>query len=282
MARGYKTQCLECSGNNLWITPDNGMSYCYNCGYCERDTSKPQAKKERYHDIVAIRQLYTELTAYYHSNVDCARSYLHSRGLNDADITQYQIGYCPNSSHKLYLTEHSIAAGIVRKDGTPFLANRVTFPYWNSVYVTDIRGRTINPNEQLRYLSPFGGSFHRGADYPFAWSEDSSVLTEGELKAIAIRKAGFTAIGVPGITNIRPQSKYDIICFDSDKKPEHVQRAILRLVKYRKDLKIATIPLAQNEDKMGADDYIEKYGIEAFQRVLNAALSVKEWKELML
>jgi DNA primase len=108
------------------------------------------------------------------------------------------------------------------------------------------------------------------------------VVTEGEFKAIAIRKAGFNAIGVPGITNIRPKSNYSIICFDSDRKPEYVQRAILRLTKYQKDIKIATIPLAQNEDKMGADDYIEKYGVEAFKSVVNAALSVKQWKELML
>ena len=281
MARGYKDTCPGCSGKNLWITPDNGMSYCYNCGYCNFDSNTPQVKQERYHDVTAIRQLYTELTAYYHSNVDHVRKYLHNRGLTDEEINTYKIGYCPSGSHKIYQSEHAEAAGIVKHNGMAFLGDRVTFPYWNSIYVTDIRGRAVGDDER-RYLSPFGGSFHRGADYPFAWSNDSEVITEGEFKAIALRRAGFQAIGVPGITNIRPKSMYSIICFDSDTKKEHVQRAILRIAKYRKDIRIATIPLRKGEEKMGADDYIEKYGIEAMKLVLNAALSLKEWKEIML
>ena len=279
---GVKLQCPECNGNNYYYTAHNDMGHCFNCGYTSFG-DRPVIKQTRYEDITGIRQLYTALTEYYHSCIDdTARQYLHSRGLTDSDIQAYQLGYCPRSYTPLYNDDHAIAAGIVHKSGKPFLANRIIFPYWNSIYVTDMRGRSLDPHADIRYLSPFNGSFFRGADYPFLWSEDSVIVTEGELKAIAINKAGYAAIGAPGILSIRPKSNFDMICFDSDSNPNDVNRAILRIAKDKPDVKIITIPLASGERKMGADDYIEKYGVEAFRRLVSAALDVQTWKAIML
>lgn len=279
---GYKTTCPDCHGNNFYVTPHNGIGYCFNCSYTERDNTREHIPT-RYTDITGIRQLYTELAHYYHACVDDARDYLHSRGITDQDIETYNIGYCPSSAHKLYADDHAVAAGIVKRDGSPFLANRVIFPYLNSVYVTDLRGRSLDPNDEIRYLSPYNGSFYRGADYPFLWSDQPSILTEGEFKAIAMRKIGLRAIGVPGIRSIRPKSVFDMVCFDSEVNPKSradVHNAILRIARQYTNIKVITMP--QSDRKMGADDYIQEFGADSFHRLVRSALPIETWKHIFL
>lgn len=281
----YKTTCEQCNGHNFYITPANGMGYCFNCGYVTFSEERKALKQSRYEDVPAIRELYTALANDYHSAVEHIRGYLHARGLTDDEIQRHKIGYCPPGTHILYRDDHAIAAGVARRDGTAFLGDRVIFPYIANGAVTDLRGRALDKAVEPRYLSPYGGAFYRGADYPFLWKENSVVITEGEFKALAIQRAGFDAIGVPGILSIRPKSRFYVVCFDSDRNPKamaDVQRAILRIAKLYPSIKVATIPLTSSDDKMGADDYIDKYGVENFRRVINAALSVDTWKRLML
>jgi DNA primase len=281
---GYKITCEQCNGNNFYITPSNGMGYCFNCGYATFENTTRQ-DLVRYHDIPAIRELYTELASMYHSYVDHVRLYLNQRGVSDNEIETHKIGYCPSEPHILYKDELATAAGIAKRDGSAFLGGRVVFPYVVNGKVTDLRGRALDKSTEPRYLSPYGGAFYRGADYPFLWKESSFVITEGEFKALSIQRAGFNAIGVPGILSIRPKSRFDVVCFDSDRNPKSmadVQRAIIRIAKVNPFIKIATLPLGKSEDKMGADDYIDKYGTDAFTRILNAALPFDKWKRLML
>lgn len=281
----YKTTCEQCNGHNFYVTPSNGMGHCFNCGYTTFASGVQRPEVTRYHDIPAIRELYTELTQHYHACVDHVRPYLRERGLSDFEIEKYKIGYCPPGFHSLYNSDTAIAAGIAKKDGTSFLAGRVIFPYIVNDHVTDLRGRALDKSIEPRYLSPYGGAFYRGADYPYLWKENSIVVTEGEFKAMAIQRLGIDAIGVPGILSIRPKSRFYVVCFDSDRNPKSmadVQRAIIRLGRLNPTIRVVTMPLAPDEEKMGADDYIEKYGPEMFKRVINAALPVDKWKRLML
>lgn len=281
---GYKITCEQCSGHNFYVTPSNGMGYCFNCGYSTFDNTIKQ-DLVRYHNIPAIRELYTALAHEYHSAVDHVRAYLNNRGVTDAEIESCKIGYCPAGGNILYRSEHAVAAGVAKKDGTAFLADRVIFPYIVNNSVTDLRGRALDKLTEPRYLSPYGGAFYRGADYPFLWKESNVVITEGEFKALAIQRAGFDAIGVPGILSIRPKSRFYVVCFDSDRNPKamaDVQRAIIRIAKINPSVKIATLPLNRDESKMGADDYIEKHGVDLFTRIINASLPFDKWKRLML
>lgn len=281
----YKTTCSQCNGSNFYVTPANGMGYCFNCGYATFNDDNRAVSQTRYENVPALRALYTTLANYYHSCVDQVRGYLHNRGVSDIEIARYKIGYCPPGTNFMYHDAHSQAAGIARRDGTAFLAGRVIFPYFANGVVTDLRGRAIDSSVEPRYLSPYGGAFYRGADYPFLWKEGAVVITEGEFKALAIQRSGFDAIGVPGILSIRPKSRFHVVCFDSDSNPKSVsdvQRAILRIARLNPGVKIATLPLTSGESKMGADDYIDKYGAQAFRRVINAALPLDKWKRLML
>jgi DNA primase len=282
---GYKETCAQCNGHNFYVTPATGMCYCFNCGYTTFQDNYRNYQQIRYNDIPAIRSLYTELTELYHSYADHVRPYLLQRGVTDAEIEKYKLGYCPPGFHTLYNDDHAIAAGVAKKDGTAFLAGRVVFPYIFNNSVTDLRGRSLDKSIEPRYLSPYGGAFYRGADYPFLWKETNIVITEGELKALAIQRAGFDAIGVPGILSVRPKSRFYVVCFDSDRNPKSmadVQRAVIRIARVYPHIKIATLPLDASDDKMGADDFIDKHGVDAFQRVINAALPFDKWKRLML
>lgn len=281
----YKTTCDQCNGHNFYVTPSNGMGYCFNCGYATFSEERKSFSQSRYENIPAIRELYTALANNYHSAVEVVRKYLNDRGVTDDEIQRYKIGYCPPGTHLLYNDELAIHAGIARRDGTAFLGGRVIFPYYANGMVTDLRGRALDKSVEPRYLSPYGGAFYRGADYPFLWKENSVVITEGEFKALAIQRAGFDAIGVPGILSIRPKSRFYVVCFDSDRNPKSladVQRAILRIAKIHPSIKVATLPLQAGEEKMGADDFINKYGVESFRRVVNAALPIDTWKRMML
>lgn len=283
--KSYKTICNQCNGHNFYVTTSNGMGYCFNCGYTTFQNDYRNYQQVRYHDIPAIRAIYTELANEYHSRADHVRLYLNQRGVTDAEIQRHKIGYCPPGIHPLYKNEHAIPAGIAKRDFTAFLADRIIFPYFANSQVTDLRGRALDKVTEPRYLSPYGGAFYRGADYPFLWKENNIVVTEGEFKALAIQRSGFDAIGVPGILSVRPKSRFYVVCFDSDRNPKSmadVQRAIIRIARINPHIKVATLPLGSDDEKMGADDFIDKYGTEAFQRVINAALPFDKWKRLML
>lgn len=281
----YKTVCVRCNGHNFYVTEENGLKYCFNCGYIEREGEiKPPV---RYHDIVAIRQLYTELTCYYHSCLMPAHEQIMiARGITCDQINQHKIGYVPLDRHVLYQQEIALHAGITIDNKLPFLADRIVFPYFVENIVTDIRGRTII-NHPIKYLSCKGSGYYRGADYPYnyaALQNDIVVITEGEIKALASIQVGIPAIGLPGILSLRPQIKQSenqtfVVCFDSQRDMSDVYRAIHRIGERFNKVKVATLPL-QNE-KQDIDGYILQYGADAYRRVISRVLPFEIWKTLI-
>ena len=289
MSNNRKEVCPACGHKSYWITPERNLNaYCFVCGHTERN-SNPQPLK-RANDIHGIRQLYGELTSYYHSCLMLEhRNYLLNRGFTDETITAYRIGFVPNSDHILYRNEYAIDGGIVRSDGTPFLTGRLVFPYMVGSVVTDMRGRLFVGESEQKYLSPYGGSFYRGADYPFSYDNleyENIVLTEGEAKAIASNQAGIPTVSIPGILSLRPQLKQRdnqvfTVCFDNQLSNWFdVVRAIQRLAKKFQNLLVATLPLLGRQ-KMDIDDYIRDYGISAYKEVITRAIPYSSWLSLV-
>lgn len=277
-----KIQCIACGGNNFYVTPEKNITgYCFNCGYAEFNGTYKAV--ERFHDIPGLRQYYKELAWYYHSSMTAdARTYLHTRGITDAMIDAYSIGFCPNDTHILYQDDLAKHAGLINR-GKPFLADRVTFPYIVGSQVTDIRGRSLEPKTEYRYLSPKGSSYFRGADYPYLYEGESVLITEGEIKAIFAKEAGFTVHGIPGINAMRPKTSGMVVCFDSSNRPRSRQavfRAIVHLGAVFPYLKVVTLPLNGSERDIGIDDYILAYGVDSFKKLMQRALAFDTWKRL--
>ena len=285
--QAYKTECPQCHGGNFYITPENGKRYCFNCAYFESDgvfTAPHRAQ-----DINGIRQFYTEIADYYHSCLTPDHiSYLNRRGISDNSIEKFKLGFVPQSTHILYNDSVAVESGMVTEKRAPFLANRIVFPYYVNSTVTDFRGRFVGEHE-VKYLSPKGSSYYRGADYAFnhaALESQKVVITEGDPKAIVSEQLHVPTISIPGILSIRPQVKQRagqtfIACFDS--QIEHmydVIRAIQRLASMVESLLVATLPLC-GFDKMDIDTFILLKGAEAYKRVIDRALPYNTWVKLI-
>lgn len=279
-----KTQCPACGGSNFYITPQNSITgYCFNCGHTEFGKGGYKAV-ERFEDVKGLREFYKEIAEYYHTSLtEEARNYLHSRGINDRLIDQLRIGYCPSDAHVLYQDVYAKPSGLINQRGKPFLADRITFPYLVKNQVTDLRGRSLEKTTEYRYLSPKGSSYYRGADYPYLYEGEATLITEGEIKAIFAREAGFPTHGIPGINSMRPRTNGAITCFDSSRKPRSkaaVFRAIIHLARVFPSIKVCQLPLTGSEQDVGIDDYILKHGVEAFQKLVHRALPIETWKRI--
>lgn len=231
-------------------------------------------------NVDTIRELYTEITEYYHSCLDTPHiTYLHARGITDSSIQKFKLGYCPNSAHKLYLHPLSTESGIALHK-KPFLANRITFPYWFGDRVTDIRARALEGD--IPYKTCFNGTYFRGAEYPYNINDegDTVLLTESEIKCITASQLGYAVWGLPGIkANRIVNHPNGIICFDNQR--ENKRDVVVAIKKWSSaflHVKIATLPL-RGEEKQDIDTYILRYGEEAFRMIIDTAVPFQIWRK---
>ena len=300
MARGYKTECPQCGGDNLYVTPDNDVSYCFNCGYKRNAKETEQTSDSpgglpfstNNADVEEIRQFYTESANYYHACLTgSAYKYALSRGLTDQSISKYKIGYCPETATSSH--EFALRSGLYNSANRPVLADRLIFPYVDPISrrVTDLRGRSMT-NEDPKYKGPFGSTVARGADeWPFN-GEDllkaHHIITEGEIKTVVAAQSGFNCVGLPGISvwrwRLRTMARGKaVVVFDSQKQVsvrESVYQSIDRLAQRLQDLHVATLPIGK-QDKMDLDTFLLTKGPDEFRLVLDKALPYNEWAKLL-
>ncbi len=309
MGKGYKTSCPACGGHNLYVTPHNGIGYCFNCGYTRRQREhKPHyARRSSFRD--GIRAVYTAYAQWCAEHMrDEHYAYLEQRGITRATAQQYCIGYCPPKLFTLLLTREAYEAGLITTDRKPFLAGRILIPYLDTQgTVIDLRGRVYDPAvahlPDVKYLSPYRSAYYRWADIPYnaaALQSPQVVITEGELKALASVQAGIPSVALPGIRSFRDgltdglrmslivNAGADVvICFDHQRQHMNdVYRAVIDLVKrlrvYTTHLRVATLPLVDDDEKMDIDTYILRYGVEAYRSVIASAPLFDTWYRLIM
>lgn len=291
MSNSYKTDCPNCGGNNLYVTPSNGVSYCFNCSHYSRNSNSPIKPIKRYKSIPDIRAYYDEITKYYHSCLSVEhRQWLYGRGISDYSINKLRIGFCPNDVHLTYKNTIAKISGLVMPDGMPAMGGRIIFPFFAEGLVTDVWGRAIDKDNPIRYRGPAFPAYSRGADYTYC--HDSAyknpeyvVRTEGIIKTVIANQYGIHCVGYPGTTAYRSGTppmigQKQIICFDS--QVAH-RRELLRAIKTEaaryKNAYIAALPL-RGSSKTDIDSYILKYGIDDFRRIIDSALPFEQWQQL--
>ena len=296
--KSYKTTCPNpsCNGNNFYVTPDNGMGYCFNCRYTEKDNTAPYSKvRKRSDNIAEIRQYYTEMAEYYHSMLDThARNFLYGRGYTDQTIQSLKIGYIPDGTHPLYRNPIAIEAGLANKRYEAFLGNRIAFPYFKDAKtVTDIRARSLIPHDEIKYKSPFNDAYYRGAIYPYNYHLTNKakriLLTEGEIKAGIAVQANFPTIGLPGILAwrdglIQEDDQEYVIVFDNETKP-NIQRDVISAIRkvslHLLNVKVAVLPIFDG-GKAEIDTFINKFGASLFGNIIDNALDYDTWNSLQM
>jgi hypothetical protein len=284
----YKTDCPNCGGNDFYVTPQNGVGYCFHCSYLERSDNTNDRSHKPKADIESIRNFYNLASRYYHSALNkTAVDYLHKRGFTDDMIEELQIGYIPLDMPAHFNSELARDSGLY-VSGKSVLGNRISFPYLVGRSVTDIRARSLDPDEETRYKSPLGSAELRGAVFPYnyRYSKVDHVVTEGEIKSVLSSKAGIPAVGLPGITSWRAMTSNtqvkQTIVFDSSKikhSRETVFRAIDKLASKLYNPYVALLPLLGGE-KMDIDEFILLKGEEEYRTIINNALPYHEWAKL--
>ncbi|MEG0167984.1 MAG: DNA primase, partial [Ruthenibacterium sp.] len=184
-----------------------------------------------------------------------ARLYWRGRGLSDATIKRFGLGYAPDSFNRArehlktlgYTEDELIAAGIIRrsdKGGTyDMFRNRVMIP------IFDLRGNVIafsgrdftSEKPQRKYVNSPETIVYKKSRVLFAMNlakksaSRKYILCEGNLDAISMHQAGFTTAVAGCGTALTPEqvkmlSEYAdevVLCYDSD---EAGQKATARAI----------------------------------------------------
>lgn len=233
-----------------------------------------------------------------------ALDYLHGRGLTDATIERFRLGFAPDSrgTIKGALAREGVPedlmreAGLIRRpdDGRPdfdYFRRRVMFP------ITDRRGRVIAFGGRIlgdgepKYLnSPESAVFQKrhvlyGLAQALKPARDAGriVVAEGYMDVISLHQAGFEFAVAPlgtALTEEQLQALWTmvhepVLCFDGDtagqKAAMRVADRALPLLKPGTSLRFALLPSGEDPDSL-----IKARGAAAMDEVLAAALPLSD------
>ena len=176
-----------------------------------------------------------------------ALKYLHDRGLADATLEQWQIGFAPDDFHALerallqkqVTPDFMVQAGVSVKNeqGQVYdrFRNRVTFPIFN--YFGEVAGFTarvlnIDDKQQAKYVNSPETAIYNKSKILFGLNfakesirkKDEVVVVEGQMDVIQAHQAGFTNTVASSGTALTEQqlimlgrlTKNLKFCFDAD------------------------------------------------------------------
>ncbi|MCD4713737.1 MAG: DNA primase [Clostridiales bacterium] len=253
----------------------------------------------RYYDILK------DAAIFYYKNLRLhkeALQYLEKRGIQYDHIKQFGLGFSSDSWADLikslgskYTTEELEKVGLIipNKDNTSFydrFRGRIMFPIINPKgRVIGFGGRVMDDSLPKYLNSPETEIFNKSKTLyglNLAKNHQNSkkelIIAEGYMDVIALHLYGFTnAVATLGTAltadHARLMRRYAdeiIICYDSDFAG---QKAALRSLDILQGIidKVRIVVLGENMDP---DDFLKKYGVEAFQEKLDTAVSGTEFR----
>ena len=230
-----------------------------------------------------------------------ARGYWRGRGLSDATIRRFGLGYAPDSFDGLqnhlrskgYTTDELMASGLVKrseKSGRLYdtFRARVMTP------IFDLRGNVIAfggrvlGDEKPKYINSPETLVYKKSKAMFALNvakKETSrryILCEGYMDVISLHQAGFpTAVAACGTAltadQVRLLGEYAdevILCYDSDEAGQKATARSLGLFA-ESPVKVSVLNIPNAKDP---DEFIKKFGSSAFERLLNGSSNAIEYK----
>ncbi len=236
--------------------------------------------------------------------------YFKRRGLSDATIARFRLGYAPDARDavkralvpKGYSEAQLLEAGLLVKpdDGrSPYdrFRGRVMFP------ISDKRGRVIAfggrvlGDEKPKYLnSPDTPLFHKGrvlysyreartaAQGGAGKAEADMIVAEGYMDVIALHQGGFegavaplgTALTEPQIEELWRVQPEPFLCFDGDeagrRAAARAAERVLPILKPGHSLRFVFLPEGEDPDSL-----IREGGAPAMKAVLAQAVPLVDW-----
>jgi len=232
------------------------------------------------------------------------RAYWRGRGLSDATIKRFGLGYAPDSFRETrdhlkslgYTEDELLAAGLIKrseKGGTfDFFRHRVM------IHIFDLRGNVIAFSGRKLDPEQPGGKYVNSPEtlvykksrtlFALNFAKKSQtrryILCEGNLDAISMHQAGFTtAVAGCGTAltaeQVKILSEYAdevVLCYDSDEAGQKATRRAISLLS-ASPLKISVLNIPDAKDP---DEFIKKFGAERFEMLLNGSNNAIEYELL--
>ena len=247
--------------------------------------------------------------AYYSDVGKVAREYIAKRGFDEATVKKFGIGYSPDGTSlanhlkgKGYNAEDCVACGVLQKTtrgNLDALNRRLVIPIFNMQgQVIAFGGRGLDEYTISR------GKYKNTSETPLFTKKDNLfainiakeqkqqtalphlVVVEGYMDVIAMYQAGFKgAVASMGTSLTEQQAKWlsrladtVYICYDGDAAG---QKATVRgmdiLDRAGLEVRVMTVP-----EKLDPDEYIKKYGGEAFEKLIEQAMPLPDYKLQLL
>ena len=145
---------------------------------------------------------------------EVALKYMRSRGITEATIKRFRVGYVPSAGIKTYLLSIGISVermrdvGLLSKGGQDCLYNRIVFPICNSIgKVISLGGRSLSPEHTPKYLNSAENALFKKREsmYGFhlafgnAKKLGKMVVVEGYIDVLILSQMGVhNAVGLLG------------------------------------------------------------------------------------
>lgn len=256
-----------------------------------------------------LYELMKDAAAHYHENLSrptasAANAYMEKRELNGRVAKHFGLGYADGFTEMIdylkskgYTSEEILAAGVSKiKDEREYdpLANRVIFPIIDVYgHVIAFGGRTLEAHPDFaKYLNTAETEIFnkRNTLYAVNYLKKQRqqgpipyvIVVEGYMDAIALQKVGYTMTVASMGTSLTPSQAKMIkrfadkvyICYDGDSAG---QTATMRGLDLLKDNNLDVF-VVEMPDRFDPDDVIKNYGKEGYQKLLDAALPLVQFK----
>ena len=230
-----------------------------------------------------------------------ARAYLKERGLSDETIQEFGIGYAPRENDALskllinkgYDENLLMSIGLSSKGNVLYdlFRDRITFPIHNaSGRAVGFSARIFYESDDAKYINTKETVIFKKGEILFNYHRAQTearrlkyiVVVEGQMDAIRIYESGIknvvatmgTALTMEHVKLLKKLNVKVVLCMDSDNAGEKATVTNGELLE-QNDVDLAILRLSGTKDP---DEYILKYGIEAFNTAVSNAVSYFDFK----
>ncbi len=274
----------------------------YNVPLSDEPSSADEKRKAKYRK--ALFEVNEQASLFFHKALKeetqgkRARAYLKGRSISKEIISQYRLGYAPDSWDKLanFLTRKfgnlkiAAAAGLVvaRERGGYYdrFRNRVVFPISNlRGQIVGFGGRVLDDSLPKYLNSPESPVFHKGS-LLYGLNHASGairkagrvVIVEGYMDFLALRKHGLegvvatlgTALTSEHVRRLKGYATEAVVVFDSDRAGKTAALKSLPLF-LNEGLKARAVVLPEGHDP---DSFVHAEGLDALLGLIQKAGSV--------
>ena len=226
------------------------------------DAAARRERHDRLYKLLGRAATYYARYLWEAHEAEPARAYLLGRGLEEATLREFRVGYAPSAWDRMlrasrasgYSDEELLAAGLVQRSknrpGQVYdrFRERIMFP------ASDPRGRVrgfgaraMRDNQQPKYLNTSDGVIYHKREVLFgidlaraaAAKADRMILVEGYTDVLALHQAGITnAVGIMGTALTEEQvgeleriSHVLELCLDADRAGQDAMLRAARLAR---------------------------------------------------